>query len=513
MKVKVILQHPPWTVCAAESRNMPSIISSRDKWKRKAMERGRLNKNLTRQLARSRSSQVESLGREKLLADECDGLREDLRRERLQKPVVSDLTTMIFSVMLVVDARISFRAVPRVLSCTRFQGWIPHFSSTINWVCRVGLASLRYIKSPQESWIALIDMTLDIAYRKALVVLRLPLSVYLKREGSITLADVSCAGIIVRDSWKSEDVAEALQGLLNDEPHLKAIMKDGGYDLARGVRLWKDSAKRKDVVVISDISHEASNALKQDFKDKNSFQNLTRKLKNNATKIYQSRLAFLAPPKLRPKGRFMGISRLGRWLEKIKGLLGGAGLAEKGSLAFELRRLFGGMGELSYIASELCKRSLILAEIMDILKTKGLNQLSFQEAMKKIETLPKRTATRRRIEQWLRRHIQIQCRLGIGQTPLPISTDIIESLFGTFKSFIARNSKAEFNHLILAMPALCGPQSEERIRHQLALVSHRELELWKKSEIGKTGKMKRLDFLSQTGPLTPEQKWDQFKSG
>lgn len=492
---------------------MASIVSSRDNWKRKALQRGRLNKNLARQNARMKSVQVTSIEREKLLREERDSLSEDLRRLRLIKPVPSDTTTMIISIMLIVNARISFRAVPRVLSCIGFQGWIPHFSSTINWVCRVGLASLRYMKAPKEDWIAIIDMTLDIAFKKALVILRLPLSIYLKREGSITLEDVTCAGVIVRASWKSEDVAEALHSLLGDEPHLKAIMKDGGSDLAKGVRLWKGEAKRKDVSVISDISHEASNALKADFKDKKSFKQLTRKLKNNATKIYQSPLAYLAPPKLRAKGRFMGISRLGRWLEKIQNLMGGAGRAEKGSLASELRKLFGGMGNLSYVASELCKRSVLLAEIMDLLKTKGLNRLTFQEVMKKIEMLPERTATRRRMERWLRRHIQIHCRLGIGQTPLPISTDIIESLFGTFKTFIARNPKSEFNHLILAMPALCGPQSETRIREQLKLVSHKDFEEWKKAEIGMTAKMKRRAIFAGKQPGDSSQKWDQLKSG
>ena len=477
------------------------------------MERGRLNRNLARQNARMRLNEAASIAREKLWREERDSALEALRCERLIKPIPSDTETMIISILLIVKARISFRAVPRVLSCTGFQGWIPHFSSTINWVCRVGLASLRHMKVPKEDWIAITDMTLDIAYKKALVILRLPLSVYLKREGAITLEDVTCAGVVVRESWKSEDVAKSLHDLLGDEPHLKAIMKDGGYDLAKGVRLWKAEAKRKDVSVISDISHEASNALKADFKDNKSFQQLTRKLKNNATKIYQSHLAYLAPPKLRAKGRFMGISRLGRWLEKIQGLIGGAGRVKKGSLAFELRRLFGGMGNLTYVAGELCKRSALLAEVMDLLKTKGLNRLTFQEAMKKIENLPKRTATRRRMEKWLRRHIQIHCRLGIGQTPLPVSTDIIESLFGTFKTFITRNPKSELNHLILAVPALCGPQSKTRIRQQLGLVSQTDFEKWKKDEIGKTGRMKRREILAGIESQRSEQKWDHLKSG
>ncbi|MDQ3233781.1 MAG: hypothetical protein M3Q07_18345, partial [Pseudobdellovibrionaceae bacterium] len=133
------------------------------------------------------------------------------------------------------------------------------------------------------------DMTLDIAYRKALVVLRLPLKIFLQRRGAVTLEDVSCAGVQVRQSWKSEDVAQALQEILGNEPMLKAIIKDGGTDLVKGVRLWKESGKRKDVFTISDLGHEVANALKADFKERASFKLITRKLKDNATKIFQSR--------------------------------------------------------------------------------------------------------------------------------------------------------------------------------------------------------------------------------
>ena len=109
--------------------------------------------------------------------------------------------------------------------------------------------------------------------------------------------------------------------------------------------------------------------------------------------------------------------------------------------------------------------------------------------------------------------IQIHCGLGIGQTPLPVSTDIIESLFGTFKTFIARNPKSELNHLILAMPALCGLQGKNRIRQQLSLVSQTDFEKWKKDEIGKTGRMKRRGILSGLGSQSSEQKWGHLKSG
>lgn len=492
---------------------MLNILRSRDAWKRKALVRNRLIKNITRRYGRlllrfqGVSKENENLRRQ------CSELQEALAHKQLPHVPPSELMTMMVSVRLIIEAKISFRSVPRVLAAIGFGGWIPHFTSVINWFCRVGLGHLREVKAPLEPWIAIVDMTLDIAYKKVLVVLRLPLSIFLKREGAVALEDVSCAAIHIMESWKGEDVYQALQGILRDEPMLKAIIKDSGGDLGKGVRLWKESEKRKDVFTISDLSHEVANALKADFKDRPSFKLITKKLKNNATKIFQSKLACLAPPKLRPKGRFMGISRLGHWLEKIQKLLGGPGRVHEGSFEAELRRLFGGFGNLNYMTRQLSKRSILLAGMMTILKTKGLNRESYQEAMKIVDVLPKRSKSYKRISRWLTRHLHIQCRLGIAQTPLPVSSDIIESLFGVFKTFIDRNPKAEMNHLVLGIAAMCGPQNNSLIQRRLAQVSQSDFLKWKKENIGVTGKMERMRIFSHLDSADHDQKWDQLRSG
>ena len=40
-------------------------------------------------------------------------------------------------------------------------------------------------------------------------------------------------------------------------------------------------------------------------------------LREGATKLRQTDLAFLIPPKLRSKGRFQAISKLNRWAKKL----------------------------------------------------------------------------------------------------------------------------------------------------------------------------------------------------
>jgi len=44
----------------------------------------------------------------------------------------------------------------------------------------------------------------------------------------------------------------------------------------------------------------------------------------------------------------------------------------------------------------------------------------------------------------------------MGDIPLLVSSDVIESLFGKFKTIIQRNPQAELNRLIYIIPLLCG---------------------------------------------------------
>jgi len=85
-----------------------------------------------------------------------------------------------------------------------------------------------------------------------------------------------------------------------------------------------------------------------------------------------------------------------------------------------------------------------------------------------------------RLTKWLHRHLHIQSRLGMGQIPLLVSSEVIESLMGKFKVLLQRNPKAEFNRIALAFSALCGPLDKALIENSLSKVSHKQLKNWDK---------------------------------
>ena len=474
---------------------MSRLAQSRAKWKEKAIIRGKENREHRRsdQIKDAKIISLENRLHEAL--EKIAGLNNGLQKLLASKNPPTRIDSIIVCIHLIIFARISFRSVPRVLQSINWQGWIPSFSSAINWLCRLGLQKMRTASKLLGPWIAIIDMTLDIAFKKALVVLRVPLKVFFDKRDALSLSDVSCVGMAIRKEWNGDSVSQSLLDILGDDESLKAIIKDSGSDLTKGVNLWRDGRRAGHVYVISDLGHEVANALKADFNEKLKFSEITGTIKSGASKLYQSNLSFLAPPKIRTKGRFMSISRLARWFDKMRDVLGGPGRAKKGSFVEQVRTLFGGLGPLHYDLDQLSERSLKLAEVMEILKNKGLNQETYRESMNIVETLPPRTQARKRLRRWLRTHLAVQARLSIGQTPLPISSDIIESLFGSFKGFIARNSKAELNHLALCIPALCGPTTDSEIYASQQTISQKDIQTWVENNIGVTSLSRRRKFL------------------
>jgi len=93
--------------------------------------------------------------------------------------------TRILCVLLVLEAVVSYQRVPRILELFTKKNtqlaWIPNFTSVINWSLRVGLGLLHQVGPICESWLAIIDHSIDIGTKKALVVLRVKTDTLLQR--------------------------------------------------------------------------------------------------------------------------------------------------------------------------------------------------------------------------------------------------------------------------------------------------------------------------------------------
>lgn len=350
---------------------------------------------------------------------------------------------------------------------------------------------LRQVDKVSYPWIAIIDHSINIGVKKVLVVLRVDADTLLKKQKAITLSDCESIGIKVSKIVNAQTIAKELREIFDISGKPEAIMTDGDNTLKKGVKDYIAS-QSKDIATISDIGHIVANALKKQFEKTQGYTKFTKTLRDGATYLRQTDIAFMIPPKIRKKGRFQSISKLGDWSMKVMDIFSTRGRAKKDSLVFRLRKAMPEFTLLKPFIKNFAKTTTVTTEVMKLLKNRGLNESIAKECMTILSTLPKSSKTKRLLKEWLEEHLHIQKSLNIKS--LSVSSDIIESLFGKFKYITKRNPQADMNRSVLLIPTLCGKFNSNVILNSLNNAKHKDLQIWDKEHCSDTIRKKRLEF-------------------
>ena len=371
--------------------------------------------------------------------------------------------------------------------------WVPHFTSVINWSLRLGLGLLTQVKTIAKPWAAIIDHSIDIGTKKALVVLRAEVDALSKRGSAVRLEDCECIGLTVSDKVTGETVYPELEAVFNRAGKPVAIIKDRDATLNKGVRLWSDQQVHP-VPTIDDIGHTIATSLKAQFEKLNIYKRFTALVSHGAKCLRQTELAFLMPPKLRSKGRFQSIGKLGEWAEKMLHVFAVSGNAEEGSQLAKLRKAFPHFSQSRDFIVRFASTTKIISQVMEILKNNGLDKTTYKQCFELSRKLPRNSKVKKCLQSWLKKHYIIQKNLTA--LPLPVSSDIIESLFGNFKHIIERSPQADMNRTVLLIPALCGKLTGTTVTQALRQASQADIEGWEKKHIPYTVRKKRHAFFN-----------------
>ena len=159
--------------------------SSRDKWKKKALEKPkklRVNDQKIRDLTKSRdnwkSRAKKAEKRSKQLEKKLEKQQQKSQSSSESSPILKTTTedllrarghhytvkTIQLSVQQVMQAGNSYRAVATTMELLsqNSQTDSPHFSSIRSWLGRIGLYELNRDKEKRSDWILIIDLTLEL---------------------------------------------------------------------------------------------------------------------------------------------------------------------------------------------------------------------------------------------------------------------------------------------------------------------------------------------------------------
>jgi len=488
------------------------LRKSQEKWKAKARARSLENCDLRKKVKRlEENALLEKINRDLEIELLKDKIKEELLLSSAESKKNSSASlsqkVKVLCIKLLIVGVISFRSVPKILKIIGASvGGIqsnPHFTSVINWTLRAGIGILNNVSPISEPWIAIIDMSNTIGTRKILVVHRVLLSELGKKGKAICLEEAEVVGIKSDSVWNGNTVKFALTEIFLKTGAPVAILKDGGSDLKKGVRLYCEENESQNIATIDDIGHFVANALKLEFENDEEFKKLIELITKGSTKIRQTNAAWALPPKLRTKGRFQGITKLAEWAQDMLAIINGHNLEISSGERALLLKTFSGLKELKPIVEKFILFCEVSENFLALMKNKGLNKATTIEAKSILVKLPKQSKFSQKIFGWLDKHQKIQLQIKMGRHSLLVSSDIIESLFGKFKSIIERSPSDELNKLIYIIPLLCGKRTEEEINDSLIKCSHVEMQEFISQNIPTTLRQKRIKLLNHATKMEP----------
>ena len=188
-----------------------------------------------------------------------------------------------FALHLFLEARISFRAVPRVLSLLANDLGIkkaPCPQSVINWVIRLSIVRIEAARELRgmslsrapfsNGLIWMIDISIGVGSGKILAVLALDAHHHQRVPGAPSLAHAHCIAVSVADSWTGNTIAAVLKRLIATMGRPAAYLKDAGSDLHTAADVLADQGLGSPC--IDDISHAAAGMLKRTYQHHPSFE-------------------------------------------------------------------------------------------------------------------------------------------------------------------------------------------------------------------------------------------------
>jgi hypothetical protein len=454
---------------------------SRDQWKHKAKQRGERERYQRKQNARLTAERDRA----------TKALTETQARLRQLEPQLHRLATrpkvdvVYLALQLFLIARIGFRAVSRVLALLALALGIkraPCPQTIINWVIRlsfVRLESARFLRGMPLSQapfsnglIWMIDLSIGLGADKIVVVLAIDAHYHHLCNAAPSVARVHCIGVSVADSWTGDTIAVLLKRLIAQLGRPAAYLKDGGSDLHKAVDLLAEQGLASPC--IDDISHAAACMLKRYYQNHPAFERFLSACGRVSGKLKQTLLACLAPPTVRTKARFMNVHRLFTWAERLL-QLSPVGGAKAGSILARLRACIDELPTYKDLIQRFHADALGLLACQKILKTTGLSPDTQTQCEPLIEAMPS-AALRREFRAYLEVQLATAKTLGLEHVGLPISSDIIESLFGVAKQHGVGHTQ-DAARIALRLPALCGVPTREEAEQVLTVSVARQQEI------------------------------------
>jgi len=350
----------------------------------------------------------------------------------------------------------SFRGVVRVLEYLRFSGGldiaeVPCKSSIENWLKKCGHYIYGHpdVSVYSSGYALIIDECLVIGQERMLVILAIKAN---KEDGTaLCRSDAQVLWMEVQRSWTGEQITERI-GKVEVKVGTKAtyIISDRGSNLVKGI--GGGAAPR-----IADCGHEVARQMEGLYKGDARFCAFVLACAQSKLKLVMMPTGYLAAPRQRTIARFMNLWPLLKWATCM--------LRNIGSLEGEDSVAYAWVNDHREIIEELTMALGTANELLKLLKDNGLSHGTVGKCTQICNTFVKTAVGLSGL--WMEAIIGFVksegTKLPDNTTVWHMSSDIIESLFGSYKVHKADNGLYGVTPLVLSLPVLTKINAEAKV--------------------------------------------------
>lgn len=311
-----------------------------------------------------------------------------------------------------------------------------------DWVRTAGLAMYKeargVIRESKMGYSLVVDESITIGSQKLLLVLAIPAG---HPGHALRHEDVKVVGIFVEKSWKADDVAGKLQGVVDDIGYSpEYVLSDNGHNLVKATASLELPLHR-------DIGHTFGLFLEDAYDDDRRFNEFRELMRKARLRYHLTDKAFLLPPNQRSMARFMNLFNWVDWAVRL--------LLNYGRLTGEQKQAFAFVPEYKDLIMELAEAMKCYTHVLGKVKNEGLSIRLCKELRDYIvrnHIYPgnlRLTGIMMKVWDYLKEEASL---LKPGQTH-NLSSDIIESIFGIFKQKKSPNHLYGVTPFVLFIPA------------------------------------------------------------
>jgi hypothetical protein len=390
------------------------------------------------------------------------------------------------AITLINCSGVSFRSVSKIILVMNISFnlnlRIPSHATVLNWVKKQGIANFRdKTFYDQEKWILIIDESIQFGNKKLLAVLGVPASKQ-NLGRALTYKDLVPVILKASESWTASEIESEIRSCLDVEQVLY-IVSDNGNNL-------KSCYNQLGIKHIEDVGHKFSWIIKETFEKQADFETYTKLLSGLRGKLAMSKYSHIIPPNQRIVSRFMNLSPLFHWGNRILKLLDKKLLNES-----EVEKV-GFVNQYRELIIQTNHLLGIINKIQKTLKNEGFSKNTSSRCLGLLEDIKDERG--KKVVAMIETYFEETLQKMSDQKNIFCSSDIIESCFGKYKSIVKANKSVGITDLCLCIPCLMSEGSLDQIQKAMRNIKTKHIKDWKDKNIGETLYAKRNTLFKKT---------------